>query len=352
MLHAGKALNGRSPALWFALIVLLVVAGNGALLHWSRNPLLIGQATPDWPYFFDFLVTLPLLYAAMFRPGWRRLLQVLLVCFAASYLLGHWLIPAQYQVLWQQIDWLRYAVLAGIVMVELMLIWRVLKFLLTALRTREFADDAIEPQLSTWLGRGAASALLAIEFRVWYYALLHRARNRIVLEGDQHFSTHDKDANQADQLAFIFLTVLELPVLHLVLHSYGWGTLAWVLSGFTVYGLLFLIAEYRATALRPISLTADELIIRRGIWGLRRLPLASIASVTTHRGSMARSLHTEIYDANREPNIVLTLQPSTVAKGRLGGEKVLHQIALGLDEPESFRLALLARLEPDALSKE
>ena len=344
MLCAGKALNGRSPALWFALIVLLVGAGNGALLHWSGNPLLIGQATPDWPYFFDFLVTLPLLYAAMFRPGWRRLLQVLLVCFAASYLLGHWLIPAQYQVLWQQIDWLRYAVLAGIVMVELMLIWRVLKFLLTALRTREFADDAIEPQLSTWLGRGAASALLAIEFRVWYYALLHRARNRIVLEGDQHFSTHNKDANQADQLAFIFLTVLELPVLHLVLHSYGWVTLAWLLSGLTVYGLLFLIAEYRATALRPISLTADELIIRRGIWGLRRLPLASIANVTTHRGFMARSPHTEIYDANREPNIVLALQPATVVTGRFGGEKVLHCIALGVDHPESFRLALLARL--------
>lgn len=234
--------------------------------------------------------------------------------------------------------------LAGIVIVELMLIWRVLRFLLTALHTREFADDAIEPQLSTWLGRGAVSALLAIEFRVWYYALLHRARNRIVLEGDQHFSSHNKDANQADQPAFIFLTVLELPVLHLVLHSYGWVTLAWLLSGFTVYGLLFLIAEYRATALRPISLTADELIIRRGIWGLRRLPLASIASVTTHRGSMTRSSHMEIYDANREPNILLSLQPATVITGRFGGEKVLHQIALGLDEPESFRLALLARL--------
>ena len=60
------------------LIALLVAAGNGALLHWSGNPLLAGQTTPDWPYFFDFLITLPLLYALIYRPGWRRWLQMLL----------------------------------------------------------------------------------------------------------------------------------------------------------------------------------------------------------------------------------------------------------------------------------
>lgn len=145
--------------------------------------------------------------------------------------------------------------LAGIVVVELLLAWRVLRFLFSALSLRAFEDDAIEPKFAGWFGNGAFSALLAIEFRVWYYALLHRTRSQIVLEGDQHFSTHRKDANQADQLDFIFLVVLELPVLHLVLHSYELATLAWVLSGLSLYGLLFLIAEYRATALRPVSLT-------------------------------------------------------------------------------------------------
>ncbi len=339
-----NALSWRHRAFWFALAVALVLLGNTTLLHWSDNPLLVGQTTPDWPYFFDFLVTLPLLYAVLFRPGWRQLLQVLVACFAASYLLGHWLIPDQYKLLWQQLDWLRYGVLAGIVAVELLLTWRVLRLLFSALRLRAFEDDAIEPKFADWFGNGAFSVLLAIEFRVWYYALLHRSHNQIVLEGDQHFSSHRKDANQADQLAFIFLVLLELPVLHLVLHSYGLETLAWVLSGLSLYGLLFLIAEYRATALRPVSLTEHELIIRRGVWGLRRVPLSCIANVTIHRGAMARTTHTEIYDANREPNIVLNLQPGTVFIGRIGGQKIPQQIALGLDEPERFQAALLARL--------
>ena len=333
-------LNKRNSTLWFLLIALLVVAGNGALLHWSGNPLLAEQTMPDWPYFFDFLITLPLLHALICRPGWRRWLQMLLACFAASYLLGHWLIPEQYQVLWQQVEWLRYVVLVGIVVVELLLAWRVLRFLLASLRSHEFADDAIEPKLTSWFGSGAVVSLLAIEFRVWYYALLHRARNRIVLDGDLHFSTHRKDANQADQLAFIFLVLLELPVLHLVLHSYGWVTLAWVLSGLSLYGLLFLIAEYRATALRHVSLTEHELIIRRGVWGLRRVPLSTIAAVAKHRGPLARSAQREIYDANREPNVVLTLLTDTVVFGRFSGQKTLRQIALGLDEPDRFLAAL------------
>lgn len=106
MLHRTiNALNWRKPSFWFALAVALVVVGNAALLHWSDNPLLAGQTVPDWPYFFDFLITLPLLYAALFRPGWRRLLQVLLACFAASYLLGHCLIPDQYKLLWLAALW-------------------------------------------------------------------------------------------------------------------------------------------------------------------------------------------------------------------------------------------------------
>ena len=340
-----NAVKRSRPAFWFALSATLIIAANALLLRSPDNVLLRGQTLPDWPYFFDFLITLPLMYVLICRPGWRRALQFLLACIAASYLLGYWLIPDPFKVLWQHMAWLRYPVLAGIVVVELLLAWRVLRFLLTAVRTRTFADDAIEPAFARWFGKGAFSTLFAIEYRVWYYALLHRARNQIILDGDQHFTTHRKDANQADQLAFILLALLELPVLHLVLHGKGHVTLAWLLSGLSLYGLLFLIAEYRATALRPISLTINELIIRRGIWGLRRLPLKYIATVSPHRGAMARSPQVEIYDANREPNVVLTLQPNAVVSGRFGGEKTLNQIALGLDEPELFRLALSARLQ-------
>ena len=340
-----NALSGRRSSFWFALVATLIVVTNAWLLRSPGNVLLAGQSLPDWPYFFDFLITLPLLYAAICRPGWRRVLQFLLACIAASYWLGYWLIPDSFKVLWQHMAWLRYPVLAGIVVVELLLAWRVLRFLFAAVHTRAFADDAIEPTFARWFGKGAFSTLFAIEYRVWYYALLHRARNQIVLDGDQHFTTHRKDANQADQLAFILLALLELPVLHLVLHGKGYVSLAWLLSGLSLYGLLFLIAEYRATALRPISLTVDELIIRRGVWGLRRLPLNLIANVSPHRGAMERTAQVEIYDANRQPNIVLNLLPGTVVAGRFNGQKTVQQIALGLDEPERFRTALMARLQ-------
>jgi len=331
-------------ALGFAGIALSLILLHSFAFRLPQSLLDGGAPLPDWPYFFDLLVGLPLLYAVMVRPSWRQWLQASLAIFCAGVLLGAVLIPEPSKHLWHEAVAVRNVLLVALVAVELVLGYRVLRLLSRAVCSREFADDQVESQVAAIFGNGAISRLLAIECRVWYYALVYRRTKTIVLAGDEHFSSHRKDGNQADQLGFIFLIVLELPVAHLLLMTYASPIAAWLVTVLSLYGLLFLIAEYRATALRAISLADNELIIRRGVWGLRRLPLHQLASASSHCGAVKRAADVEIYDANKAPNVVLVLQSGASVPGRFSGEKPLLRIYLGLDESARFLNSLRARM--------
>ena len=97
------------------------------------------------------------------------------------------------------------------------------------------------------------------------YALFSKKIRQQNFTGDSHFSCHKKDGAQSNQLGFILIILFELPIMHLLLH-FLWSPIAANLTtGLTLLGLVFFIAEYKAIAIRPISIVPDSIIVRYGI---------------------------------------------------------------------------------------
>lgn len=83
--------------------------------------------------------------------------------------------------------------------------------------------------------------------------------------------------------AFIFVSLLELPVVHLLL---PWDTVRLVALVLSVWGLLWMVGFLASMKVFPHLLDDDGLRVRHGTTVDVRIPWEAIASVTSRRGSV------------------------------------------------------------------
>lgn len=164
--------------------------------------------------------------------------------------------------------------------------------------------------------------------RVWTFALFANRINGADFEGDVHFFHAEKDHTKSSMLGFIVIILIELPIAHLLLTLFISHQVAAVISMLTIFGLLFMVGEYRAIDKRPTSVSSREIIVRYGIFNVYRIPRASISSISLHTGRVPRSPKVKRFNWSGAPNIEIALKDAT-------------KVYLGLDKPDEFvRLAI------------
>ena len=188
-------------------------------------------------------------------------------------------------------------------------------------------DLAISKPIERILGNGAISSLLSFEARVWTYALFSKKIRQQSFTGDCHFSCHKKDGTQSNQLGFICIILFELPIMHLLLHIVWSPFAANFTTGLTLLGLVFFIAEYKAIAIRPISILPDSIIVRYGVWNPLRIALSEIAHVQPNAIFIRRSGNVNRFNLAGNPNVKIKLN-----SGKL--------IYLGVDSPNEFLMTI------------
>ncbi len=72
--------------------------------------------------------------------------------------------------------------------------------------------------------------------------------------------------------------LIEMIALHTLIWLWVLG-LAWVVTVLNLYGILWLLGDWRAVCLRPILVEKDALIVRIGLRWAVQVPLAALASV-------------------------------------------------------------------------
>ena len=112
---------------------------------------------------------------------------------------------------------------------------------------------------------------------------------------------------------------------------------AWILTALAAYGVLWFLADYRATRLRPILVEGDLLRLRTGLRWTLRIPLSHIAAIHTRPPHSEPALRANL-PFTRPVWIDLT-EPAT-AQGPYGKEKTIRWIAVAVDEMARFREAL------------
>lgn len=323
----------------FTLLFAAALAGHLSLYRMPGNPL----GHPEWPLLLDLLVTFPVAFLLICRPAWKDWLKKSAGMLMLGLAFGSFAIPAADKLAWREIDRLRVIMPALFAVAEIGLAAWLLLGVRRSLQADANTDRVLARAIQRRFGQGAAGRLMEFEARVWFYGLF--MRKQPAFEGEQHFSTAHAGGNASNQLAWVWLMVFDIPIAHMLLH-FLWSPLAaWVATALTAWGLLYLLADYRATLARPVSLGAAALYVRCGALASDAVvPYAAIAAVARVPHPGRRLPGKRYFRHQGVMNVEITLQAGTLLPTLLGSDKAASHIVLGVDDPAEFVAALGAKL--------
>jgi hypothetical protein len=181
--------------------------------------------------------------------------------------------------------------------------------------------------------RGIAFEILATELRVIGAAIFGWR-----VKSNGAFTVHRASSWSLIAGVFAALTLIEAPLVHLVLVAFGHPTAAWIMSGLSVYGALWLVGDVNALRAGGLRIADRELVVALGARWRGSIELATIRQVTLASGPAELDL------AIATPNVVIELSEPAVLVGLFGRTKRASKIAFELDEPEAFVAQLAAYL--------
>lgn len=154
------------------------------------------------------------------------------------------------------------------------------------------------------------------------------------------FAFHRRDAHASLVAGLLLVLAIELFPVHLLLLRWS-PVLAWVVTGLSLYGAAWMIADLQAMRLRPIRLTARTLDLRIGLrWDIS-IPFERIAGIERIRPGTWRAGRGVLNAVPLgEPTHRLTVRDPVVARGPYGLRRAVRAVVFGVDEPGRFEAAL------------
>lgn len=156
------------------------------------------------------------------------------------------------------------------------------------------------------------------------------------------FSYHRKSLYPLLWGAFLFGSVLEMVVLHLLLQQWN-ETVAWVLTGLSIYGILWIVGDLNAARLHPIVLDGDTLHLRVGLRWRATIALEDITSISRPAMRDSKKPGYLGFTLAGEPQMVLELARPVTAHGFFGLTREVSRVGLFVDDQAAFRAALAER---------
>jgi len=189
-------------------------------------------------------------------------------------------------------------------------------------------------------GSHLAASVLASELAVLYYAFGSWRARPHVPEGASGFTHHLRSGHSGIVLGFLVIVASEGLAMHLLLLR--WSALAaWIFTIGSVYSALWVIGDYRATALRPILVTDESIVIRAGFRYVLEVPRESIVEVGRERPDFGRKSRNLTLLST--PTRWLTLSRPMLAEGPYGIRRPVRAVGIEPDDPEAFDRALEPR---------
>lgn len=337
-MSAGVTANRR--AAWLAGFVAVSMAANYLALRMPLPPGALQQF--ELVLLLQVFLLWPLMFFLLANPQSRKARSMVLPI-TAGMLFGSVALPTESKHVWHYIDQLRWVVVLAFGAAELWVMLTLFRSL-GKLRSSTTPDTDIADTMRGALGDKAGTRLLTVELLMWFYALLSWRAKEYRYDGVEHFSIHRHEGNASNQVGFLVVLGAEIPLVHFFVWLWS-PTAALVLSGLSLYGLVWMLGEYRATLLRPVSVNEQDLHLRYGLLGDERVPLSAIDAVEPcairlrrRHGLLRRT------PAGGTANVRIALKPMTRIAGPLG-TKAYDTIVLAVDEPARFVDSLRARLE-------
>lgn len=305
----------------------LVAAIVGVQIHRG-----LGIAVPEWPLAVDLLLVVPLAYLAALRPGVRQAIWGVTALVSFGVLFGSVVLPPESKSLWLILEPLRWLLALGVLGVQA---WLLAQTGVAVFRSDEASnlETNLHDALERRFGSGPITRLLKLEGRMWLYALCSK-QDRFRFGQDKSFSVWKQGGNASNQAGFLVVMAAEIPLAHGLLHLYS-PNLALGITVASLYGFVFLFAEYRATRLRCVTLSSSHLHLRYGLLVDAVLPLHAIEAVDLTSGKPARARQRLRLGGMGKVNVRLELKPGTRLEMTFG-QREITEIFMGMDDPQTF----------------
>jgi hypothetical protein len=193
--------------------------------------------------------------------------------------------------------------------------------------------EALHKSARAFLRVERAADVLASELAVLHYALFSWRSRAHQPDAAWAFSSHERSGHGGLVLALLVLTAVEAIAIHVLLALWS-PALAWIITALSLYGALWLLADYRASILRPVLVDSDEVWLRAGLRWHARVPRRMIAAVVrTAPGSQEGTRSLAFLTT---PNLWLEFSEPISLRGSYGIRRRVRKVGLFVDNPAEF----------------
>jgi hypothetical protein len=201
-----------------------------------------------------------------------------------------------------------------------------------------FADTFAEAVRESF-GKSPFTGFVISEVSILYYALFSWRAEAEIPGGAVATTSHRRSGWSGVLVGVGMIIVVESVATHFLIALWN-AKLAWVLSALSAYGILWLIGDYRAMALRPTFLTSTMLRLRIGIRWKVDIPLDEIRSAAPYRPSDASLPGYRKVTVIGNPRWTVQLHRPVVLEGPFGIRRPASSLGIATDHTE-FDDALL-----------
>lgn len=298
----------RRPSAWFALIAASVLAVEITIVHSHLFAMNVDVAA--WGVTFDLAICIPAIYYfVVVRSGRARAMTTAPV-FVISALIAAAILPRDHQ---QFLHQLRLVAIP----LDLITIYLVIRQLRSGVRPN-----------------GVVAQFVAAEIAILRYALFSWRDEPRVPEGATAVTVHERSGWGSIAACFVVIIAFESIGVHLLIAH--WSTpIAWVMTSLDLYGILWVIGDYRALRLCPTLITNDAIELHYGLRWTATIPRDNIASVEPIR-EWKKSRTTLKVAMLDDPRVIVRLREPIVAHGLAGLRKTVDAIAILPDDEAAF----------------
>ena len=228
----------------------------------------------------DFIITIPLIYFFLIRKSNISNLTIapfLILCI----IIASYVIPTPYQDTLSAVKtWLIPIVELSVLTIIVLKVRKAIKHYKTAAEQHQDFYSILQDTCKSIFPELAAK-LAANEIALIYYGFFNFKSVKLK---PNEFTNYKNSAILSTLGALIFVVAIEMVSIHILASKWS-TTLAWVLTGLSIYSAIQLIGIIRSVPKRPIIINEHELILRFGILSETIIPIDAIESITSANDS-------------------------------------------------------------------
>ncbi|QCR32875.1 beta-carotene 15,15'-monooxygenase [Lysinibacillus sp. SGAir0095] len=330
-------LQRRWQNVW--LLLLFLVLGSNIVLYHTQlgNSVLVGASNGVViGSLIDLVIVAPLLFLSYKK---QKSFKQLLFLMATGLIIARFVIPMNFLHPYVGITWVGFAVEAGLVLLEFILIVTLFMYLPKIMKaTKESTLPTIfafPAAVDHYVKKHPIIHIVCSEMLMFYYALMSWRKK--INESEQTLTLHKKSSYIALQIMLIHAIVIETLGIHWWLHDKS-TILSLVLLFLNVYSVIFLLADIQAVRLSPVYVDENKLYISLGLSKRMEIRWDEIEEVITDKELLKQKLSKDTIDFVAKdfeevfPNVILKLKRPKEATLVMGIKKPYQKVAIKFDD--------------------